>query len=407
MMRWWKGARLVFERGLIENLRSKSFKVVTGILLLLSAASIALPQVLAEDTSTYTLATVSQAPADLVAALNAAGDAGEFTVDYVTRDNNDDLWHAVRDGDATVGLTGDTLYAAAEHAGTFPVVVAQAVVTLETSRQLAEAGLSAQQIADLRSIRPPEQITVGPLQDEARATIGMAVGLVLYLVLLSVGAVIATAVALEKSTRISEVLLAVLRPSQILVGTVLAIGTAALLQLLVLAAPLIVALQVNDNIGLPQVAAGDIGLAMVWFLLGFALFAFLYAASGALANKVTEVNNVIRPVVLMLVVGYLLSFYFIVMEDGHNAWSVVLSMFPITAPMAMPMRWASVDVPVYQLLVSMALTAATAVALVSLASTIYRRALVITGRRVRFREVVGKPPSPSRLQHASGDTPGQ
>ena len=85
---------------------------------------------------------------------------------------------------------------------------------------------------------------------------------------------------MEKSTRISEVLLAVLRPSQVLVGTVVAVGTVTLVQLLVLAAPLAVAVQVTDNIGLPPVAAGDFALAVAWFLLGFMLYAFLFAASG-------------------------------------------------------------------------------------------------------------------------------
>ena len=117
MRTWWTGTRLVFERGLVENLRSKSFKVVTGLLLLLSAVAVILPQILGADTMTYTLATVGKAPADVVAVLDAAGDAGQFNVEYVTRDSQDRLRQAVRDGDATVGLADDTLYAAAQGAG--------------------------------------------------------------------------------------------------------------------------------------------------------------------------------------------------------------------------------------------------------------------------------------------------
>ncbi|HEU4946635.1 MAG TPA: ABC transporter permease [Kribbella sp.] len=390
MTAWWKGVALVFERGLLENLRSKTFRIVTGILLLVSAAAVVLPQVLAQDGDVYKLATVGNAPKDVVAALDASGDAAKFDVEYVARDDAEGVRQAVRSGDATVGLADDTLYAAAKDAGTFPAVVAQAVVTLETSRRLTEAGLSPQQITELQSIRPPRQVTVGAVADEGRAGVGMAVGLVLYLAILFGGTAIATAVALEKSTRISEVLLAILRPSQILVGTVLAVGTVTLLQLLVLGAPFAVAVRVTDNIGLPPVAAGDIALAIVWFLLGFALYAFLYAASGALVDKVTEVNTATTPVTTMIIGGYLITI-FIVMGDPQSGWSVLVSMFPITAPLAMPLRWASGEVPTYQLVVAMALTAATAIALVSLASTVYRRALLITGRRVRLREVIGRP----------------
>ena len=327
----------------------------------------------------------------MVTALRAAGDAGRFTVRFVARSSAEQVQQTLRSGDATVGLAGDTLYVSAQGAGTFPVVVAQTLVSLETAQRLADAGLTPQQVAELQSVRPPSQVTVGRVQDEGRAAVGFGVGIVLYMALLMGGSAIATTVALEKSTRISEVLLAVLRPSQILVGTVLAVGTATLLQILVLAAPVAVAAQVSDAVALPSVAAGDIALAVVWFLLGFGLYAFVYAACGALVNKVTEVNSVTLPIVLALVSGYLVAIL-VVMDDPQSVWSVLASRVPAErAPRDATALWASGEVPVYQLLVAMALTAGAAAALVSVASSIYRRALLITGRRVRFREVVGAP----------------
>ena len=145
-------------------------------------------------------------------------------------------------------------------------------------------------------------------------------------------------------------------------------------------------------IGLPPVAAGDIGLAMAWFVLGFMLFAFMYAAAAALVDKITDVASTILPVTMILVIGYALGVT-VVMADPNGGWSVAVSLFPLTAPMAMPIRWASGLVPVWQLVLAMALTAATAVLLVWVASAIYRRALLITGRRVKLREVVGGRPA--------------
>jgi len=385
---WWKLTRLVAERALFENLRSRSFKVVTGLLLLLSIAAVTIPQILGNERTTYTLATAGAAPSEMVAALDAAGRSAKFTVTYVSRGDSNAVRKAVRDGDATVGLTGGTLYTSNTAGGTFPVVVAQAVVGLETSHLLAGAGLSPQQVAELQSVRPPKQVTVGRVDNEGRAGAGLAVGVVLYLAITFAGTAIATTVAMEKSTRISEVLLAILRPSQVLVGTVVAIGTVTLLQLLVLATPLAVAVRVTDSIGLPPVAAGDITLAVAWFLLGFMLYAFLFAAAGALVNKITEVNSAILPVTMILLVGYMLAIT-VVTSNPASGWSVAASLFPLSAPMAMPIRWASGDVPIYQLLLAMALTAASSVFLVSVASSIYRRALLITGHRVKLREVLG------------------
>ena len=168
----------------------------------------------------------------------------------------------------------------------------------------------------------------------------------------------------------------------------MAVGTVTLVQLLVLAAPLAVAVQVTDNIGLPPVAAGDFALAVAWFLLGFMLYAFLFAAAAALVDKITEVSSAILPVTMILLISYMLSIT-VVTSDPGGRWSLAASMFPLSAPLAMPIRWASGEVPIYQLVLAMALTAATAVLLVSVASSIYRRALLITGRRVRLREMIG------------------
>ncbi len=391
---WWTGTRLVFERRLLESARSRTFRIVTGLLLLVSAASIILPKMLLDETTTYTLATVGPAPAGLVAAVDAAAGT-DVEVEYVSRDDEADVRQAIQDGDATVGLAGDTLYSASQDAGTFPVVVTQALVSLETNRVLVELGLSPDQVTRLQSIQPPRQVTVGRTADEGRTLLGLGVGMVLNLALLFGGTAIATAVALEKTTRISEVLLAVLRPSQILVGTVSAVGTVTLTQLLVLGAPFAVALRVSDDMGLPAVAAADIALGLVWFLLGFALYSFLYAACGALVDKVTEVDTAVTPVITMITGSFLIAI-FVVGEDPQGTWSVLASMFPITAPLVMPLRWASGEVPAYQLVIAMTLTAAGAVAMVYVAALVYSRALLITGRRVRFREAVvtatGTPP---------------
>jgi ABC-2 type transport system permease protein len=258
------GTALVAERGIAENLRSRTFKVITALLLLSSIAAVTIPQVLSGAGTTHTIATIGKAPAQ-VAALDAAGKSADFTVRYVSRSDGPAVRRAVREGDATAGLAGGTLYTSATSAGTFPVVVAQTVVALETSRRLSEAGLSPRQVADLLSIRPPKQVIVGRADNSGRADVGFAVGIVLYLALMIAGSGIATTVAMEKSTRISEVLLAVLRPSQALVGTVIAVGTVTLVQLLVLATPLAVAVRVTDKIGVPPIAAGDIALAVAWF----------------------------------------------------------------------------------------------------------------------------------------------
>ena len=390
MRRWASGTWLVLRRNLLENLRSRTFQVITGLVLLVSVAVVVLPQVIGDDRTTYTLAVVEEPAPGLRAFLDAAADGGEFSVELERLGRPEEVRSAVQQGDATAGLVGDTLYTSPEAAGTFAVVVSQAFVAAEARERMTEAGLTPAQIADVASVAPPEQVAVGRVDDEDRAGVGFAVGIVLYIALTFAGSAIATAVAMEKSTRISEVLLAVLRPSQIVVGTVASVGLSTILQLVLLIAPLAVAVQVTDELGLPVAATWDLALALVWFVLGFAIFAFMFAASAAMVDKITEANSAVIPVSMVLLVGYMLGVT-VVAEDPTSPWSAAISMFPLTAPGTMPIRWASGEVPVYQLLVGMVLTAATAAGLVLLSATVYRRALVVTGRRTRLREVLREP----------------
>ena len=386
-MTWWRGTALVAERSLLETVRSRAYRLITAVLLLASAAAVLVPHLVLDRPTSYTLATVGAAPAPLRDALAASAARQGFSVEYAARRSAADVRTAVRDGAATAGLADGTLFTGTGVDQTFSAVVGQAVVSVETTARLRAAGLTPAQIASVAAVRPPLQVTVGRTDSGERAAVGYGVGIALYLAITFAGGAIASAVAVEKSTRVSEVLLAVLRPSQVLVGTVSAVGAATLAQVLVLAVPLAVAVRLG-YVGLPAVASGDLALALVWFALGFAVYAFLFAAAAALVDKVTEASAAVAPVTTVLVLVYLLSII-VVTGQPTSGWSTAISLFPLSAPLAMPVRWSSGEVPVWELVTAMVLTAATAVLLVAVGAAVYRRALVITGHRVRWHELTG------------------
>jgi ABC-2 type transport system permease protein len=237
------------------------------------------------------------------------------------------------------------------------------------------------------SIPPPEQVPLGRVADEGRAGVGFAVGIVLYISLLLTGTTIATAVATEKTTRISEVLLAVLKPTQLLVGTVIGVGILGLIQVAALGIPAAIGLLSGTSFDLPPGAAVDITLGFVWFGLGIGLYAFLFAAMATLVQKVTEVGSAIMPINAVIIGSYLLA-VIVTVQDPNSVASVVASVFPLSAPLVIPVRWASGLVPYWQLVLAMVLVAAAAVGLALLASRIYARGVATTGRRVRLLEAV-------------------
>lgn len=390
MSTWWSGTWLVVTRTTKEAVASKSWRITTLVMLLLGLAAVALPRIIGDDATTYRLATVGETPPGVAAMLEAAGKAADFEVEFSTVADVSAAQDVVRAGDVDVALTATgpsgTLYVASDAGGTFPALVTQAVVAQTTTQSMLDAGLTPEQVATIQGTRPPEQVTIGRATDDARAGVGFATGIVLYIALIIAGGSIATAVATEKSSRISEVLLAVLRPTQLLVGTVLGVGLLMLVQIAALAIP--VAVGLAGNLDVPASASWDIGLAVVWFVLGLAMYAFVFAALGALVDKPSEVGSAIMPANALLIGAYLLAVT--VTISNPSSWiSVVASIFPLSAPMVMPIRWASGLVPGWQLVLAMVLTALTAVVLARFAARIYQRGLTLTGRRVKLREVVG------------------
>lgn len=387
----WSGVRLVAGRVITEGLASKSWRLMTALMLLVGLAIVVVPRLIGDEPTRYTLASVGDLPDPLLSQLQATAAAGEFELTVTAVPDVDTARAAVRDGDADAALTEEgpagRLYVAVQEAGTFPVLVSQAVVSLTLNEQLAAAGLSPDQIEGIRATPPPEQVPVGRVADEGRAGVGFAVGIVLYLALIFAGTTIATAVATEKSTRISEVLLAVLRPRQLLVGTVLGVGVLSLSQIAALVVPAMVGVVTSDALDLPAVAAADVLLGVVWFAAGLLLYAFVFAALGALVDKPTDVGSATMPANVVLIGSYLLAVTVTVTDP--NSWaSVSASLFPLSAPLVMPVRWASGLVPGWQLVLALVLTVAAAVWLARFAAQIYARGLAQPGRRVSLREVL-------------------
>lgn len=387
---WWAGTRLVAGRAVTEGLASRAWRIITAVLLLLGLAIVIVPQLVGGDTPTYRLGTVGEVSAPLRSQLDAAASLAEFDVEY---EQVGDPEEAVREGEVNVAFEPSddaaqtTLYVDAAIGPVFPATVSQALLAQSTADALTAAGLSADQIQAVTSTAPPEQVPVGRVANEERAGVGFAVGIVLYLALILSGTSIATAVATEKSTRISEVLLAVLRPTQLLVGTVLGVGLLGLVQIATIAVPAVVGLSTNDVLNVPASATGDVALGIAWFIVGILLYAFVFAALATLVEKVTEVGSATMPINVLLIGSYLVAVTVTAIDP--NSWgSILASLFPFSAPLVMPVRWASGLVPEWQLLLSMAMTLGTAVLLALVASRIYARGLVRTGRRIALREVL-------------------
>jgi ABC-2 type transport system permease protein len=179
-----------------------------------------------------------------------------------------------------------------------------------------------------------------------------------------------------------EVLLAAVRPVQLLAGKIIGIGLVGLLQLFIIGGIGLVVALAFDRIVLPPGAAGTIGLILVWFILGYAFYSCLFAVAGAIVSRQEELQNTVTPLNLVLVASFFLAFSALQNPDGTLAQ--VASYLPPVAPLVMPPLVAGGTVPAWEVALSVLITLATIVALVPLAGRIYSGAVLRTGARVKL-----------------------
>ena len=146
----------------------------------------------------------------------------------------------------------------------------------------------------------------------------------------------------------------------------------------------LVALEMTDTFDLPNLDVGIVLNLVLWFILGFLLFAVMFGAAGSLVSRMEDAQNVAFPMSLLAVAGFFVST--VALSDPNGTAAIVGTFFPLTAPFVVPVRTALEAIPVWQYATSAALAAATVVGLVFFAGRIYAGGLLRFGGRVGVRE---------------------
>jgi ABC-2 type transport system permease protein len=194
----------------------------------------------------------------------------------------------------------------------------------------------------------------------------------------------------EKESRLIEVLLSSVSTRQLLVGKVLGLGVAGLVQVVVWLASLPLLLNLASStfggfFGAIQLPANFIVLGMVYFILGYALFAALSAGVGAISPSAREGQQLIPMFTLLLFVPLWFSSILFIFPDSP-LW-VVLTIFPVTAPIAVMLRLGVTGVAAWELGVSIAVLALSVIGVMYLAIRAFRVYLLMYGKRPNWGEI--------------------
>ena len=199
-------------------------------------------------------------------------------------------------------------------------------------------------------------------------------------------------VSREKENRTAEVLLVSLRPRELMLGKVLGLSLVATLQLALWFGGGMLALeqgrQVFETIGTFTLPPGFIAWGIGFFVFGYLLYASLMGAIGALAPSAREGGQFTFVILLPLMLPLWLNFAFINAPNGTLA--TVLSLVPLTAPVAMMTRMAATSVPVWQILVSLGGLAVTTYVLILLAARFFRADTLLSDAPLQWKRIVNE-----------------
>jgi len=241
------------------------------------------------------------------------------------------------------------------------------------------------------------QSPAGDPQDITTYLIPYVVALVFFIVIFGSSSLLLNSVSEEKQSRTLEVLMVSLQPVQILAGKVIALGLAGLFQAVVWA---VISYSLFSLLGQSPVVIASSGslspVLIVWgllyFVLGFAVYASLMAGLGALVANLREASQVTLFIMLPLLAPLMLVSILATRPNGLVA--VLLSLFPFTAPVTMPMRLAVGAVPAWQIALSIALLGGTSVLVVRSAAGIFRAQNLLSGQTFKiglfFKALIGK-----------------
>jgi ABC-2 type transport system permease protein len=283
-------------------------------------------------------------------------------------------------------IDGRRLVSRGDVAEPLSLLLNTAVVQVRLAERLGAAGLSS---GDASSLLNPEPLTVERVVEprpvrESNRPLAFAGVLIIYLLLLTYGFTVANGVLEEKSSRVSEVLLGALRPTQLLGGKVIGIGVVALVQLVLIGVPTGLVALALGSLDIPSGTPLTLAAVFLWSLLGYGLYSCVFAAAGAAASRPEDVGNATAPITILIALTYFVAIAST--QEPDSTVSRVVSFVPFMAPMTMLPRAAVGHVAAWEVPVSIALVLATTYSTVRLGARIYAGGIRRPGPRLKLRE---------------------
>lgn len=376
-------------RDFVQRAKSKAFlmsmALTVGIVLILGP----LISLADRDPGPTQVGLLGELPAGAVGSIRGQADLLDMDIELQTYYDLADAEQAIIDGELDALVNGhDELVFREEVQLRLATVLTGGIATAERKAIAEDMGLSLEDVDtllypvnfDQRTLEPSE--TDEDQAEEFAAIIGL---MLLYISILMFGQFVMMGVMEEKQTRVVEVVLSRVKPTQVLIGKVVGIGLLGLIQIVALGSAVLFTLSVVDlmDIDLTGIGLKVLGLLVLWYLLGYTFYSFMYGALGATISRQEDMQGVAMLPVLLILPGFFIGQLALMNPEGWLARTA--SFIPIWSPMVMAVRSTASDVPLWEVALAIALIAAATYGLVRFGGRIYRGAILHTGSKTKLR----------------------
>lgn len=271
----------------------------------------------------------------------------------------------------------------------------QALQQLKTALATAKIGLKPEQVTQLYEPVPFQKIALEK-NAKTEAELNQARGLVyalvfaMYMFVLMYGSMIASEVATEKSSRVMEILISSVSPVQQMFGKIIGVALLSLTQFAILFAVGFSSLKSNEYelfklIGIAHIPASTLVYAVIFFLLGYLLYATLFATLGSMVSRLEDVQMVVTPVTLLVLASFFIAMFGL--DSPESPFITVTSFIPFFAPLIMFLRIGMLDVAGWEIALSIALLIGTIVFFAYIGAKIYRGGVLMYGRSTFWKDM--------------------
>jgi ABC-2 type transport system permease protein len=217
---------------------------------------------------------------------------------------------------------------------------------------------------------------------------------VIYFAVIMYASMIAMEVATEKSSRVMEILISSVSPIKQMFAKILGIGLLSLTQLAVLLSVGYFSIKRNlssleggffDAFGFGNISLSTISYAVIFFILGYFLYATLAAFLGSLVSRIEDVQQMITPMTLLVVAGFMIAMFGLGKPD--SPFIVITSYIPFFTPMIMFLRVGMLNIPVWEAALGISILMATIVILAVFGARVYRGGVLMYGKSNSFKDI--------------------